>query len=120
MGFRVLKGRLGGGLGGGSADLIGRISPGRVGQFVVCCLDQVDVEDVREAPEVDHDVADLCSDLVPGGALHDSGRLLGGEPLHFGEELTHLAGQCHGPVFRGVELLPVALQSEDYWVLIGR
>ena len=40
------------------------------------------------------------------------------EPLQFGQQFPHLAGQSHCYVFRGVELFPVTLPGEVAEVLL--
>src|SRR5207249_10109771 len=76
-------------------------------------VEQVDVDQVGEADQVDEDVGHLLGQRLPTlRTAQPGGDLLVAPPLDVLEKLADLDGQGDGEVLRGVEPLPVAIGGE--------
>jgi len=91
-----------------TAHPVGRILPGVGRDLVRGRREEVDVELVRQADEVDEDIRQLVAGLGQGCPVEGVGLFLRA-PLEDLQQLSGLPGEGHGEVRGGVEPVPVAL-----------
>jgi hypothetical protein len=96
-----------------AVDLFGWEAGSRVGQFVVGCFGEVDVQYVGEAYEVEEDVGKFLAYATVEACLVSAGCCgVGGEPLEEFGHFADLADEGEDQGFRVVELSPVAFLGE--------